>query len=378
MASPPLNPVDGHPCSQIRIARLASVSGAKVRSPTGPPCRGGRWAACPANPSRGTSGAVIAAMASEEVDKSSPQGTSVGSAPRAVISVSDKTGLEEVAEALFAAGYDIVSTGGTAAAIQAAGLPVTSVEQLTGFPEMLDGRVKTLHPAVHGGILARRDNADDMDTIQRLGIQKIDVVIVNLYPFRETVLSEPAPSFQTGVENIDIGGPAMIRAAAKNLAHVAVLVDPKDYRHFIDVLSREPKGEEMANLKKQLAWKAFQHCAAYDAQVSEWLWSQVGDGLSPPALVVPMQRGASLRYGENPHQSAAFYMDQSLGKSGKGGLATAVLHHGKEMSYNNYLDAEAAYAAVCDFPNEACVIVKHTNPCGVGRCGLVLLVSCGH
>lgn len=291
------------------------------------------------------------------------------SAGRALISVSDKTGLKELAEGLSQLGYEIVSTGGSAAAIEAAGVEVKKVEQLTGFPEMLDGRVKTLHPGVHGGILARRDTPDHMAAIDAAGISPIDVVVVNLYPFRATVTAEPAPAFETGVENIDIGGPAMIRAAAKNHADVAVVVDPSDYPSLLRALGAG--GDGAAAFRRTSAWKAFQHCASYDAQVAEWMWDRVGDGPAPE-LCVPMRLSAGLRYGENPHQSAAFYTDLSLAEAGAGGVAAATQHHGKEMSYNNYLDADAAYGAVCDFPEPSCVIVKHTNPCGVASRGDLL------
>lgn len=283
------------------------------------------------------------------------------------MSVSDKTDLAHLAKGLADLGFEIVSTGGSAKAIEQAGVAVKKVEDLTGFPEMLDGRVKTLHPGVHGGILAVRDSKEHMAAIAEHNIQPIDVVVVNLYPFRQTVTSEPPPSFDVGVENIDIGGPAMIRAAAKNHAHVTVVVDPADYGSLLQHLGAEAGAagaEQAAAFRKRLAWKAFQHTASYDSQVAEWLWSKVEDG-PPPELSVPMRLAQGLRYGENPHQAAAFYVDQSLGEAGKGGVATAVQHHGKEMSYNNYLDADAAYSCACDFPAATCVVVKHTNPCGV-------------
>jgi len=264
-------------------------------------------------------------------------------------------------------GYEILSTGGSAAALAAAGVPVTPVDAVTGFPEMLDGRVKTLHPAVHGGLLAVRDSADHMAAIEAAGIAPIDVLVVNLYPFRATVTASPPPAYDVAVENIDIGGPAMIRAAAKNHGAVAVVVDPADYAALLASLAGTTAGADAdaaAAFRRRLAWKAFQHTATYDATVAEWMWGQVGGGDPAPELAVPLRLAGRLRYGENPHQAAAFYTDLSLGEDGRGGVATATLHHGKEMSYNNYLDADAAYACVCDLPAPACVIVKHTNPCG--------------
>eukprot|EP00877_Chromochloris_zofingiensis_P006022 jgi/Chrzof1/1673/Cz10g16210.t1 len=289
---------------------------------------------------------------------------------RALVSVSDKTGLAELAKGLHGLGYEIVSTGGSAKAIESSGVPVRKVEDLTGFPEMLDGRVKTLHPGVHGGILAIRGNKDHMDAIGQHNISTIDLVVVNLYPFRATVTSTPPPPFELGVENIDIGGPAMIRAAAKNHADVTVVVDPADYEQLLTQLSSATaNGDESLAFRKRMAWKAYQHTASYDAQVAEWLWGQVGEGQPPPELTVPMRLSQQLRYGENPHQDAAFYVDRSLGEFNQGGVATSVQHHGKEMSYNNYLDADAAYLCACDFKEPTCVIVKHTNPCGVASRG---------
>mmetsp|Transcript_2095 Transcript_2095/g.6203 ORF Transcript_2095/g.6203 Transcript_2095/m.6203 type:complete len:606 (-) Transcript_2095:7910-9727(-) len=290
---------------------------------------------------------------------SAPSGSAVKG--RALISVSDKQGLTDLAKGLSELGYELVSTGGSAAAIQAAGLPVRRVEELTGFPEMLDGRVKTLHPGVHGGILARRDLQEHTDALEQHGIGTIDLVVVNLYPFRATVTAQQAPTFDVAIENIDIGGPAMIRAAAKNHEHVHVVVDPSDYREVLEALQG---GADAAALRRKLAWKAFQHCATYDSTVAEWLWGQVGEG-PPPEQCVPMQLAAGLRYGENPHQPAAFYTDRSLAEAAGEGVAAATQHHGKEMSYNNYLDADAAYSAVCDYSEPTCVVVKHTNPCGI-------------
>lgn len=286
---------------------------------------------------------------------------------RALISVSDKAGLPAFAKGLSELGYELVSTGGSASAIEAAGLPVRRVEELTGFPEMLDGRVKTLHPAVHGGILARRDQPSHTQALKQHDIGTIDLVVVNLYPFRATVTAQQKPTFDVAIENIDIGGPAMIRAAAKNHESVHVVVDPSDYGATLEALSdKSDVGGESGGtaLRRRLAWKAFQHCATYDSTVAEWLWGQIGEG-APPEQSVPMVKVAGLRYGENPHQPAAFYVDRSLAEAEPRGVASAVQHHGKEMSYNNYLDADAAYSAVCDYSESTCVVVKHTNPCGI-------------
>jgi phosphoribosylaminoimidazolecarboxamide formyltransferase / IMP cyclohydrolase len=288
---------------------------------------------------------------------------STGSKGKVLISVSDKTGLGELAKGLHQLGYEIVSTGGSASAVEKAGVPVLRVEELTGFPEMLDGRVKTLHPGVHGGLLARRDVPSHLSAVADHGISLIDILVVNLYPFRQTVTSAGC-DYASGVENIDIGGPAMIRAAAKNHASVTVVVDPSDYQALLEQLQNGVSEAEAAAYRKRLAWKAFQHTASYDATVAEWMWGQVGEGPAPE-MPMPMRLSQGLRYGENPHQNAAFYVDTSLAEHGAGGVATSLQHHGKEMSYNNYLDADAAYSACCDFAAPTCVIVKHTNPCGV-------------
>jgi len=285
---------------------------------------------------------------------------------RAILGVYDKTGISEFARGLADLGWQLSSTGGTFATIQQAGVPVGKVEDLTGFPEMLDGRVKTLHPAVHGGILARRDLAAHGEALREHGIEPIDLVACNLYPFYATVTRPGGVSFEEGIENIDIGGPTMLRAAAKNHRDVIVVVDPADYAPVLEMLAA---GGVSAEERRRLAWKAFQHVASYDSAVGEWLYP--GEGPAP-ALTIPLELASPLRYGENPHQSAAFYVDQSLREHGRGGIATAAQHHGKEMSYNNYLDADAAWNAVNDFPGPSCVIVKHTNPCGVAtREGLI-------
>ncbi|KAK6254216.1 hypothetical protein QUC31_015936 [Theobroma cacao] len=295
------------------------------------------------------------------VPKHDPQSSAPGN-KQALISLSDKKDLAFLGNGLQELGYTIVSTGGTASALENSGVSVTKVEQLTCFPEMLDGRVKTLHPNIHGGILARRDQKHHMEALNEHGIGTFDVVVVNLYPFYDKVTSTGGIEFDDGIENIDIGGPAMIRAAAKNHKDVLVVVDSQDYPALLEYL----KGSQVdQQFRRKLAWKAFEHVASYDSAVSEWLWKQTVGDKFPPNLTVPLSLKSSLRYGENPHQKAAFYIDKSLSEVNAGGIATAIQHHGKEMSYNNYLDADAAWNCVSEFRNPTCVVVKHTNPCGV-------------
>ncbi len=281
---------------------------------------------------------------------------------RALLSVSDKTGLIDFARALAAHGVALVSTGGTAKAIAAAGLKVSDVSDLTGFPEMMDGRVKTLHPNVHGGLLAIRDNAEHARSMQDHGIAPIDLLVVNLYPFEATVGS--GADFETCIENIDIGGPAMIRAAAKNHDDVAVVVEPQDYAAVLDELAGNA-GATTLTLRRRLAAKAYARTAAYDAAISNWFALQLASD-APDFRAIGGRLIQSLRYGENPHQSAAFY-----GTPGKRpGVATARQLQGKELSYNNINDTDAAYECVGEFDaarTAACVIVKHANPCGVAE-----------
>lgn len=295
-----------------------------------------------------------------ETDAPKSSSSSHGS-KQALISLSDKKDLAFVGNGLQELGFTIVSTGGTASALESAGVAVTKVEQLTQFPEMLDGRVKTLHPNIHGGILARRDQKHHIEALSTHGIGTFDVVVVNLYPFYDKVTSAGGIEFEDGIENIDIGGPAMIRAAAKNHKDVLVVVDSEDYPALLEFL----KGNQDEQFRLKLAWKAFQYVASYDSAVAEWLWKQSAGDKFPPSLTVPLKLKSFLRYGENPHQKAAFYVDERLAEVNAGGIATAIQHHGKEMSYNNYLDADAAWNCVCEFRNPTCVVVKHTNPCGV-------------
>ncbi|CAN4076432.1 unnamed protein product [Withania somnifera] len=291
-----------------------------------------------------------------------PSKFSTAGRKQALISLSDKTDLAKLGNGLQELGYTIVSTGGTASALEGAGVCVTKVEELTRFPEMLDGRVKTLHPGIHGGILARRDQEHHMEALKKHEIGTFDVVVINLYPFYAKVSSSSGISFEDGIENIDIGGPAMIRAAAKNHRDVLVIVDSEDYSDLLEFLHGDNDDQQF---RRKLAWKAFQHVASYDSAVSEWLWKQTVGDKFPPSLTVPLSLKDPLRYGENPHQKAAVYIDKSLSEVNAGGIATVIQHHGKEMSYNNYLDADAAWNCVCEFNRPTCVVVKHTNPCGV-------------
>ncbi len=280
---------------------------------------------------------------------------------RALLSVSDKTGLIPLAERLVAGGVELVSTGGTAAALRAAGLPVQDVAALTAFPEMLDGRVKTLHPAIHAGLLALRDDPAHQAALHEHGIGGIDLLVVNLYPFEATVAA--GGDYAACVENIDIGGPAMLRAAAKNHAFVAVLTDVEDYAPVLAAFERTG-GTDLA-LRRTLALTAYARTAAYDAAVSGWLADALGEAARRRGAVAG-RLAQGLRYGENPHQSAAFYRDGSP----RPGVATARQLQGKELSYNNINDTDAAYELVAEFPpgdGPACVIVKHANPCGVAR-----------
>ena len=271
---------------------------------------------------------------------------------RALLSVSDKTGLVALATALARHGVALISTGGTATALRGAGLEVQDVATLTGQPEILDGRVKTLQPKVHGGILARRDDPAHRATLVEHGIAPIDLVVVNLYPFAATVAS--GADFDTCVENIDIGGPAMIRAAAKNHGDVAIVTDPADYATIEAALEA---GGIAAELRRELARKAFAHTASYDAAIATWL----GQEPLPDPLLVAAPRVQSLRYGENPHQAAALYRFEQ----GRPGVASGRQLQGKELSYNNLQDADAAVELVASFERPAVAVIKHTNPCGV-------------
>jgi phosphoribosylaminoimidazolecarboxamide formyltransferase / IMP cyclohydrolase len=277
---------------------------------------------------------------------------------RALISVSDKNGIVDFARELAHFDVEIISTGGTAKTLRDAGLKVRDISEITGFPEMMDGRVKTLHPRVHGGLLAIRDNADHVAALQQHGIEPIDIVVVNLYPFAETIKRDGVTR-EEAIEQIDIGGPAMIRSAAKNSQDVAVVVSPDQYSGVIDELKIH-SGALSLNTRRQLAQAAFEQTAQYDAMVSSYLAGSSGP--LPDRLTWTMKKVSDLRYGENPHQKAALY--QTSGQTSGAGIANAEILSGKEMSFNNYVDAEAAWQLVCDFEQTACAIIKHTNPAG--------------
>ena len=281
---------------------------------------------------------------------------------RALLSVSDKTGLVDFAKSLAGYGVELISTGGTAQVLRDAGLKVLDVSEVTGFPEMMDGRVKTLHPKLHGGLLAIRSNKEHAAAMEKFGIKPIDLVIVNLYPFEASVAKGAA--YNDCIENIDIGGPAMIRAAAKNHADVTVVVEPADYSKVLDELAQH-SGMTTLELRRRLAAKAYARTAAYDAAISNWFRDALRD-TAPDYCVFGGKLLQSLRYGENPHQTAAFY--RAPGE--RFGVATARQVQGKELSYNNINDTDAAYECVAEFDAKrtaACVIVKHANPCGVAE-----------
>ena len=294
----------------------------------------------------------------------------------ALLSVSDKTGILEFAQALHGRGVKLLSTGGTARLLADAGLPVTEVSEVTGFPEMLDGRVKTLHPRIHGGLLARRDMPAHMAALAEHGIGTIDLLVINLYPFAQAT-ARPDCTLEDAIENIDIGGPAMLRAAAKNWADVAVVIDPADYARVLDELKA---GTVTRSTKFMLAKKVYAHTAAYDGMITNYL-SALAPGAEEAADRVPVRaeypatvtlqltKTQDLRYGENPHQSAAFYRDA---KPAEGTLSGWTQLQGKELSYNNIADADAAWECVKTFDVPACVIVKHANPCGVAVGGTLV------
>ena len=288
----------------------------------------------------------------------------------ALLSVSDKTGVVEFARTLAGRGIKMLSTGGTAKLLHDSGIAVTEVSDHTGFPEMLDGRVKTLHPAIHGGILARRDLPAHVEAIRQAAIETIDLVVVNLYPFTQTI-ARAGCTLEEAIENIDIGGPAMVRSAAKNHAHVAVVTDPADYAPILHEI-QSTNGAVGAPMRFALAQKAFSHTAAYDGAISNYLTALGSDGRRadfPQRLNLNFELAQTLRYGENPHQNAAFYRDL---EPATGSLARYTQLQGKELSYNNIADADAAWECVKSFTQAACVIVKHANPCGVAVAGNTL------
>ncbi len=278
---------------------------------------------------------------------------------RAIVSVSDKTGVTDFARGLSQIGFEVFSTGGTKKALAEAGVPVRGVSEITGFPEILNGRVKTLHPMVHGGILARRDLSAHLEELAKNNIETIDLVAVNLYPFVQTVAKEGV-TLEEALENIDIGGPTMIRAAAKNFPGVIVVVDPADYPMVLEKLK---KGGVDLSERKRLAQKAFQHVAIYDTAISQYLRRDEA-GL-PEEITIALKKRYGLRYGENPHQPAGFYSEVTAGEKKPTGITWAEQLGGKELSFNNILDADAAWRVVTDFAAPTVAVIKHTNPCGL-------------
>lgn len=278
---------------------------------------------------------------------------------RALVSVSDKTGIVEFCRGLAELGVEVISTGGTKNLLAKEGVPVIGISDVTGFPEILDGRVKTLHPAVHSGLLAIRDSEEHQKQMKELGLDYIDLVVVNLYPFQETI-AKPGVAYEDAIENIDIGGPTMLRSAAKNHAFVSVVVDAADYGKVLEEIKAD--GDTTLNTRKALAAKVFRHTASYDALISDYLSQVNGDPL-PERYTVTYEKIQDLRYGENPHQKAAFYRKPLAAQDT---LSNAKQLHGKELSYNNINDANAALQIVKEFTEPAVVAVKHMNPCGVG------------
>ncbi|MDD4496197.1 MAG: bifunctional phosphoribosylaminoimidazolecarboxamide formyltransferase/IMP cyclohydrolase [Eubacteriales bacterium] len=279
---------------------------------------------------------------------------------RALISVSNKDGIVELARKLENMGIEIISTGGTAKLLKDSGLKVTGISDVTGFPECLDGRVKTLHPKVHGGLLAIRSNPEHMKQIAELGINPIDMVVINLYPFKETIL-KPETTLETAIENIDIGGPTMLRAAAKNYQDVVVIVDPEDYEPVLEEM--EKNGDVSKDTKFRLAYKVFEHTSSYDSLVCSYLRKQLGDEGFPKTFTPTFEKLQDMRYGENPHQHAIYYKEVG---APEGALTNAVQLHGKELSFNNINDTNGAVDLLKEFEEPTVVAVKHSNPCGVG------------
>ena len=284
---------------------------------------------------------------------------------RALISVSDKTGVLELAQELHARGVELISTGGTASLLKENGVPVTGISDITGFPECLGGRVKTLQPKIHGGILANRQIPEHLEEAEKLGIPMIDLVVVNLYPFKATIL-KPGVTMAQAIENIDIGGVTLIRAAGKNSDSVTLLTDPEDYVNFLECLKANSLDD---SFRKKMALKGFRHTAQYDTLISQYLARELGDTEFPEQLSLSYEKQQSLRYGENPHQQAAFYREISVLD---GRLSGAVQLHGKELSYNNIGDASAALEMIREFSEPTVVALKHANPCGVGTAGTIL------
>lgn len=285
---------------------------------------------------------------------------------RAIISVSDKTGIVNFAKELTNLGIEIISTGGTAKALKAAGIKVVGISDVTGFPECLDGRVKTLHPKVHAGILAMRDNEEHMNTLKELHIDPIDMVVINLYPFKQTIL-KPDVVLEDAIENIDIGGPTMIRAAAKNYKDVTVVVDPQDYDSILEEI--KTNGDVKAETKFKLAYKVFNHTSQYDTLIASYLRKQLQLEGMPENFTMTFEKAQDLRYGENPHQNAIFYKE--IGAN-PGSVVEAKQINGKELSFNNINDVNGAIELLKEFPDEPTIVaVKHTNPCGVASAATI-------
>lgn len=279
---------------------------------------------------------------------------------RALISVSDKTGIVEFAKGLNSLGVEIISTGGTARVLSDAGIDVINVSDITGFPECLNGRVKTLHPKIHGGLLAVRDNEEHMKQLKELGIDTIDMVVINLYPFKHTIMKSGV-TLEEAIENIDIGGPTMLRSAAKNYRDVTVVVDPGDYERVLDEI--KANGNTTPDTRYSLALKVFEHTSQYDTMIAGYLRNYKGLGKFPQKLTITFEKIQDMRYGENPHQAAAFYKEVL---PVKGSIAQAVQLHGKELSFNNINDTNGALDLLKEFEEPTVVAVKHANPCGVG------------
>lgn len=280
---------------------------------------------------------------------------------RAIISLTDKTGIVEFARGLIKLDFEIISTGGTAKVLSDAGIPVIPISDVTGFPECLDGRVKTLHPNIHAGVLAMRSKPEHMAQLEKLGVNTIDVVAINLYPFKATLLKEGSTREEM-IENIDIGGPTLLRAASKNYTDVTVIVDPSDYDSVLAELNEN--GNTSVNTRLKLAYKVFEHTAAYDALIASYLRRETGSSLFPEKLTLTFEKAQEMRYGENPHQNAAFYRE--IGKEFSGTISAAKQLHGKELSFNNINDANGALETIKEFSEPCVVALKHANPCGIG------------
>lgn len=280
---------------------------------------------------------------------------------RAIISLTDKTGIVEFARGLIKLDFEIISTGGTAKVLSDAGIPVIPISDVTGFPECLDGRVKTLHPNIHAGVLAMRSKPEHMAQLEKLGVNTIDVVAINLYPFKATLLREGSTREEM-IENIDIGGPTLLRAASKNYTDVTVIVDPSDYDSVLAELNEN--GNTSVNTRLKLAYKVFEHTAAYDALIASYLRRETGSSLFPEKLTLTFEKAQEMRYGENPHQNAAFYRE--IGKEFSGTISAAKQLHGKELSFNNINDANGALETIKEFSEPCVVALKHANPCGIG------------